>query len=390
MRVLHLCAGNLYGGVERIVAECAADRALCPEMAPAFAVCFDGRLSEEIEASGVECARLGGARLSRPWTILRARHRLAKVLERMDARSTIVVCHSSWVFGLAAPLVRKRGGTAVLWLHNTVSGRSWPERWARRTSPHLVIANSRFTAASVSTLFPEAPHAVLYAPVRAEASPVDRLRLRASIGVDEQTPVILVASRFETCKGHGALVRALAQVAEPWQLWIAGRPQRPSENAYERDLRACVTAAGVDDRVRFIGERRDVGACMRAADILCQPNTTPESFGLTFVEALYAALPVVTTALGGALEVLTDACGVLVPPGDGPALLRALRGLVVDREARARLGAAGPARARELCDPARQLAALAALTSAARFNALSTNASARLPLDDGLIGRGRG
>ena len=38
MRVLHLCAGNLYGGVERIVSECASDRHLCPAMSPSFAV----------------------------------------------------------------------------------------------------------------------------------------------------------------------------------------------------------------------------------------------------------------------------------------------------------------------------------------------------------------
>ena len=61
---------------------------------------------------------------------------------------------------------------------------------------------------------------------------------------------------------------------------------------------------------------------MHAADIHCQPNTAPEPFGLVFVEALYAGLPVVTTALGGALEILTDACGVLVPAGDAPALTR--------------------------------------------------------------------
>jgi hypothetical protein len=55
---------------------------------------------------------------------------------------------------------------------------------------------------------------------------------------------------------------------------------------------------------------------------------------------------------------------VLVPPGDERALAASLRTLVADREARLRLGAAGPLRARELCDPRRQLAALAALVSA--------------------------
>jgi glycosyltransferase involved in cell wall biosynthesis len=360
--VLHLCAGNLYGGVERIVAECAADRALCPEMPVTFAVCFEGRLSEEIDASGAACTRLGAVKVSRPWTIMRARRRLAAVLR--NGPPTMVVCHSSWVFGLAAPVVRKAGGGLVLWLHDRVSGRSWPERWARRTRPDLIIANSRFTGESVTTLYPGASHAVLYAPVRADASGADRPQLRASIGVDEGTPVILVASRFEKWKGHRALIAAVAQIAEPWQLWIAGKPQRGDEDAYVHDLKEFAKACGVDHRVRFLGERKDVAACMRAADIHCQPNIGPEPFGLTFIEALYARLPIVTTALGGALEILTDACGVLVPAGDGSALTRALRQLIIDPDARRRLGAGGPARARELCDPSRQLGALAALVGA--------------------------
>jgi glycosyltransferase involved in cell wall biosynthesis len=359
VRVLHLCAGNLYGGVERIVAECAADRALCPRMSASFAVCFEGRLAEEIDATGVTCARLGAAKISRPWTILRARRRLATLLR--GGPPSIVICHSSWVFGIAAPVVRRAGGGLVLWLHDRVSGRTWPERWAGRSRPDLIIANSRFTGESVTALYPGASHAVLYAPVRADGSEADRPRLRASIGADAHTPVILVASRFEKWKGHQALIAAVAQIAEPWQLWIAGKPQRADEAAYERELRELAQRSGVGDRVRFLGERRDVPACMRAADIHCQPNTGPEPFGLAFVEALYAGLPIVTTALGGALEILTDACGVLVPAGDAAALTRALRRLILDPDARRRLGAAGPARASELCDPSRQLAALATL-----------------------------
>jgi glycosyltransferase involved in cell wall biosynthesis len=359
VRVLHLCAGNLYGGVERIVAECAADRALCPGMSASFAVCFEGRLAQEIDQTGAPCARLGAAKLSRPWTILRARRRLLALLR--SGPPSIVVCHSSWVFGIAAPIVRKSGGGLVLWLHDRVSGRTWPERWAGRSRPDLIIANSRFTGESVTTLFRGEMHQVLYAPVRADGADTDRARLRASIGADANTPVILVASRFEKWKGHHALIAALAQIAEPWQLWIAGKPQRGDEAAYQRGLQEFATASGVGDRVLFLGERRDVAACMRAADIHCQPNTGPEPFGLAFVEALYAGLPVVTTALGGALEIVNDACGVLVPAGDGAALTRALRRLIVDPDARRRLGNAGPSRARELCDPSRQLAALATL-----------------------------
>jgi glycosyltransferase involved in cell wall biosynthesis len=104
---------------------------------------------------------------------------------------------------------------------------------------------------------------------------------------------------------------------------------------------------------------------LAAADIHCQPNSAPEPFGLAFVEALYAGLPVVTSDAGGAREIVTPECGVLVPPGDHPALREALAGLIGSRERRTALGAAGPLRARELCDPARQIAALQTALSSA-------------------------
>jgi glycosyltransferase involved in cell wall biosynthesis len=94
---------------------------------------------------------------------------------------------------------------------------------------------------------------------------------------------------------------------------------------------------------------------LAAADIHCQPNTGPEPFGIAFVEALYAGVPVVTTALGGALEIVSDSCGVLVPPDDPGELAAALAGLIREPHRRCRLGAGGPARAAALCDPAVQL-----------------------------------
>ncbi len=373
MRVLHVCAGNLYGGVERIVAECAISRALCPEMVPSFAVCFEGRLAQEIDEAGAPCTRLGAARASRPHTILRARRQLGALLER--DRPTAVICHSSWVFGLAAPVVRAARARLVLWVHDRLSGRSWPERWARLTAPDLIVANSRYTAASVPSVYPGLTPSVLYAPVAPGLATSHRAEMRAGLGVDDRTPVIVIASRFEAWKGHRELLQAAARISEPWRLWIAGHAQRGDEGAYQQELQDFAAASGISDRVMFLGERRDVPDLMRAADLHCQPNTAPEPFGLAFIEALHAGLPVVTTATGGALEIVTPSCGVLVPPGDGEALEHALRALVVDREARTRLGSAGPARARELCDPRRQLAALASLAATPRA-AVSTQVSA--------------
>lgn len=364
MKALHLCAGNLYGGVERIVAECAASRALVPGMQPHFAVCFDGRLARELDAMGARPTRLGAVRVSRPHTLMRARRALAELLsvEQPDA----VVCHSAWMLGLAAPGVARHSARLAVWLHDGVSGRTWVERWAARSTPDVVICNSRFTADSAPTMFPNQPPQVVYAPVAKHAAdPSSRERLRSELGALPGDCVILIAGRFEPWKGHAALVDSLSAIRGTWRLWIAGDAQKPTDAAVLAALRQQCIAREVTHRVSFLGHRDDVPDLMAAADLYCQPNTGPEPFGLVFVEALYAGLPVITSAMGGALEILDDTCGVLVPVGEGAALPAALNRLIADPPARRRLAANGPARAARLCDPARQLSVLAGVLSAA-------------------------
>jgi glycosyltransferase involved in cell wall biosynthesis len=360
--ILHCCAGNLYGGIERIVAECAADRDLVPHMLPRFATCFDGRLAGELDASGAGCARLGEVRVSRPQTVVRARRRLGDLVQA--DRPAAAICHSPWMYGLAAPVLRRAAIPTILWVHDRLSGGTWSERWAALTRPAAIISNSHYTAASISPVFPDLCPAVVYAPVPAPSriTAAERQRIRVTLGVpDTSTCVLLIAARLERWKGHFELLGALAEVPGDWRLWIAGAPQKGGEADYEHVLRSRCTARGFADRVQFLGERRDVPALLQAADVHCQPNTAPEPFGLAFVEALYAELPVVTMDMGGAAEILTRECGVLVQPGDRGALRTALRRLIEDPAARRLLGAAGPRRARALCDPARQLTQLASV-----------------------------
>jgi glycosyltransferase involved in cell wall biosynthesis len=103
---------------------------------------------------------------------------------------------------------------------------------------------------------------------------------------------------------------------------------------------------------------------MAAADIYCQPNLTPEPFGIAFVEALAAGLPVVTTAAGGALEILDEQCGVLVPDSTPAAIAAALQRLIDTPSLRALLSAAAPAQANRISDPAARLAEIRDLVRA--------------------------
>jgi glycosyltransferase involved in cell wall biosynthesis len=354
--VLHCYAGNLYGGIEAMLAALAQAEAEAEGRSSGFALAYDdGRLGRELRAAGAAVEALGPARFGRPWTVARARRRLARRLAGSGPGA--VVCHACWSHALCGPVARRAGRPLAFWMHDRAGAGHWLERLAARTPPDLVLANSRFTAATAPALFPGVPVAVLpcaVAPPRIADPAAARARLRRALGTPADATVLLQASRLEPWKGHRLLIAALGRLRDRpgWAAWIAGGPQKPGEAAYLEGLRAEVAAAGLADRVRFLGQRADVPALLAAADIHCQPNTGPEPFGVAFVEALYAGRPVVTTRLGGAVEILTAACGVLVEPDDPAALAAALWALIADPAARARLGAAGPPRARALADPA--------------------------------------
>lgn len=354
MRALHVYSGNLYGGIESLLVSLARVAARHPEgTVHEYALCFEGRLADELRDAGATVHRLGPARVSQPWTVWRTRRALGAVLKQ--GGYSVVVCHSVWPQALFGPVARAAGVPLVFFQHEPLSGTHWLERWASVTPPDLVLSNSAFAARSLGCVYPRAAYRVRY-PLVAEAAreleAAERTLLRADLGASEDDVVIIHVSRMQALKGHRLLLEALGRMREArgWRLWVVGGAQREEEASYLDGLLAQSKALGLQGRVRFLGQRSDVPRLLRAADLHCQPNTSPDSFGLAFVEALQAGLPVVTTVLGGPLEIVDETCGRLVAPEAGE-LASVLLRLVVDAEARRRLGAGGPARAARLCAP---------------------------------------
>jgi glycosyltransferase involved in cell wall biosynthesis len=363
VKVLHLTAGNLYGGIETYLMTLARLRHLCPEMEPHFGVCFPGRLRDELLAAAVPVLDLGPVRLSRPWTVLRARRQLIRTLR--DHEITLAITHGTWPHAVFAPAARKADARLVNFVHDSLSNAHWINRWAARTPPDAVLANSRFTAATVERVFPGVAAQVCYlpvAPAQVERPEHARREIRKELKTSQDSVVVLQASRLERWKGHLVLLEALSRLKEEpnWQLWIAGGPQKNGEADLLEELKAAASNGGIADRVRFLGQRSDIPRLMAAADIYSQPNTGPEPFGIALVEALAARLPVVTSDLGGAREIVAKECGVLCPPGDAGSVANALRSLILQPAWRQTLGEAGPARAGELCDPKSRMIELAA------------------------------
>lgn len=316
-----------------------------------FALCFEGRLSDELTNSNATVHQLGEVRFRKPWTLLRARRQLREVLS--TAKFDVVVCHAPWSRAIFAPVAVCEQVTLVYWEHDIASTNHWLRLFAR-SCPNLILANSRFTESTIR--FASCQVEVIAYPVAAPAITEGRdspAITREEFGASPEDVVIIQACRLAPWKGHELLLDGLAQMRDlpSWKAWIVGGPQQYSECAYFAKLKERVSGFGLDSHVKFLGQRSDIPRLLSAADIHCQPNSMPEPFGIAFIEALYAGLPVVTTDFGGAAELIDESCGILIPTNSPSQLTEALRKLVSDSKARLLLGSAGPQRAKKLCDP---------------------------------------
>jgi phosphatidylinositol alpha-mannosyltransferase len=158
---------------------------------------------------------------------------------------------------------------------------------------------------------------------------------------------ILFIGRAEPRKGLDVLIRAFSLVRARLphaSLVVAGATRRQVAEASRNGLRAASELDGIEplgwvddhEKLEHIG----------AAEIVCAPSLTSESFGIVLAEAMAAGVPVVASDLPGYRSVLRDgAAGVLVPPAEPVALAAAIVDLLNDAAARERLAAAGRAAA---------------------------------------------
>ncbi|GAA2493421.1 glycosyltransferase family 4 protein [Terrabacter carboxydivorans] len=129
----------------------------------------------------------------------------------------------------------------------------------------------------------------------------------------EREPVVLVAQRLEPEKDTDVALRAFAAsgaAAQGWRLEVAG------DGSELPALRALAQALGLADSIRFLGHRPDVPDLMERAGVLLAPCRI-EGLGLTVLEAMAAALPVVAVGSGGHLETVgAVSTAALHPAGD--------------------------------------------------------------------------
>jgi glycosyltransferase involved in cell wall biosynthesis len=176
----------------------------------------------------------------------------------------------------------------------------------------------------------------VFAPVPRERA----LALRRSLGLPDQALVFGTIGRLSAQKGHGFLLEAAARVlrSQPRaRLLIVG------DGDLATPLHARAEALGISERTVFAGHRSDVPDVLGVLDVFCI-SSLYEGTPLALFEAMAAGKAIVSTAVDGCREVLTEGeTGLLVPSADAAALASALERVIGDPGLRDALGS----RARE-------------------------------------------
>jgi len=314
---------------------------------PLFAGPARGAFVAALAADGVTTLPLDFVPLRRVAGVLAAVARLVRLVRghRID------LLHSNGPqTNVPAGLAGRLTGVPVVWhARNLIAGGMWDvDRALAPLATRIVCNADAIRRRFVASRGWDRSVTIINAVDTREFHPgVPRASFRRELGVPDPAPLVGIVGRIGLGKGHEHFVEAALRLLDGGldaHFVVVGDPLF-DEDAWRADtLHRVVKDAGREDRIRFVGYRRDVPAVMRGLDVLVLASDA-EPCGRVLFEAMASGTAIVATNSGGTPEIVRSGVdGVLVPPRDPAALAHAIGTLAADARLRARFGAAGVVR----------------------------------------------
>jgi glycosyltransferase involved in cell wall biosynthesis len=285
--------------------------------------------------------------------------RAYQAVKRLMPQAKFDIIHDNQCLGYGLAMMKRLQLPLVATIHHPISidraadfklARSMSERWRRQWFYSFYVPMQSFVARRVDRVI-TVSECSARAIERLIGVPSDRIRVVYN-GVDtnvfrnhngipkEPNSLIFVGNTEDRKKGIIHLLQAVRLIKDECAVKLTiidgGAPQTTYAPALVREY-------GLHDHVTIV--RRLSGADLvrrySAAQVAAVPSLF-EGFGFPAAEAMACELPVITTKAGALPELVADGDnGILVEPGDVPALAAAIKRLLTDVELRQRMGSAG-------------------------------------------------
>lgn len=330
MRVVHVASGDAWGGAERVVALLAEGIGTQRDFSVEALLFNEGRLADVLRERGVPVhvipesghSFVGLALATRRW--LKARH------------PDVVHAHRyKEILATAIAVAPRRYGFMVTahGLEPSVQIARWRVLLIWGTLIAATLAGARVVAVSheltrrLARILGRGRVTHIQNPMPMVGDGKTLPDLRRRFGWDPSRPLVGFIGRLESVKGPDIFTEVAARCQTDAGFVLIGG------GSLERELSARVTAAGLTDRVAFLGEVPDAAGYIRQFDVLALPSRH-EGLPLVLLEAAASEVPIVAFDVGGVREVLGTggAAARLIPSTDRDGFSAALDELLRDPE----------------------------------------------------------
>ena len=147
-------------------------------------------------------------------------------------------------------------------------------------------------------------------------------------------------SRITPLKGHADFIRAVSilnrRIPRLKALIVGNAPKEK----YKEPLELLVRRFGLGQVIEFVPATMDVPSVMAKLDVLVSATVTPEAFGRSIIEAQASGVPVVSTKVGGVVDIIDDGInGLFCAPGNPKDMAEKLLMIYGDRKLGAKIAA---------------------------------------------------
>ena len=207
-------------------------------------------------------------------------------------------------------------------------------KWLIRQMDAVIATSAQASA------FLQVPNTVIMHGIDSDrfVPPADKGEAKRALGFDPMVKLVGCFGRIRENKGTDRFVDAMIAILPRHPGWVAVVTGRVTvENrAFADRLLSRIADAGMQARIRFVGEVDNVLPWYQALDLFAAPQRW-EGFGLTPLEAMACGVPVAATKVGAFNELIVDGVTGLVVANDDRAIEGALAELVENDALRAQM-----------------------------------------------------